>query len=115
MIVTPFDVAARTWMQGAIAMGYLVVALFFVSFWAETRARLFLFFTCGFLTLAIHRTIFALTFGDPVWDQFSFALRLIGYLIILAGIIDRRLRPAASASPAAATQTSAPDESPTRP
>lgn len=90
MIVTALDVAARTWMQGAIAMGYFVVALFFVSFWVETRARLFLFFTCGFLTLTIHRTIFALTFGDPVWDQFSFALRLIGYLIILAGILDRR-------------------------
>ena len=32
MIVTALDVTARTWMQSAIAMGYFVVAMFFVSF-----------------------------------------------------------------------------------
>lgn len=85
------------WMQGAISMGYLVVAMFFVAFWRETRDRFFAFFASGFALLAVHRTIFALTYTDAAWTNISFTLRLLGYLIILGAIIDRRARPAASA------------------
>ena len=91
MVLTSLEALARTGMNGAIAMGYLVVSLFFISYWRETRQRLFVYFTTGFLILSVHRSIWALTFGDATWDQFSLALRLVGYLVILAGIIDRRM------------------------
>lgn len=87
----PTNEAVRVAMQGAIAMGYFVVACFFVSYWRETRQRLFLYFACGFGILVLHRTLFALTFGDPAWDTIAITLRLIGYVTILAGIIDRRV------------------------
>jgi hypothetical protein len=94
--VTPsMSEAVRIWMQGAIAMGYLIVALFFVRFWSETRDRLFVFFATGFGILCIHRTMFALSHGGAGWDEATFALRLVGYLAILIGIIDRRIRPSA--------------------
>ena len=85
------------WMQGAISMGFLVVAMFFVSFWRETRDRFFAFFATGFAVLSVHRTIFAFTYTNAAWTNFSFTLRLAGYLIILGAILDRRARPAASA------------------
>ncbi len=90
-MTVPMGDAVRIAMQGAIAMGHLVVACFFVKFWRESRQRLFLYFACGFIVLTIHRTMFALTFGDPAWDTIPITLRLIGYLTILAGIIDRRV------------------------
>lgn len=92
MILTATIVeSVRSWMNGAISMGYLIVGCFFLQYWRETRERLFVFFTLGFVVLAVHRTMFALMFGDA--DAFTFTLRLAGYLLILAGIIDRRLRP----------------------
>jgi Family of unknown function (DUF5985) len=84
--------AVRIWMQGAIAMGYLIVACFFLRFWKETHERLFIFFTTGFAVLALHRTLFALCYDMHQWDELTFALRLAGYSIILGGIIERRLR-----------------------
>jgi hypothetical protein len=92
MILTAtFSESVRSWMNGAISMGYLIVACFFFQYWRETRERLFVFFTIGFVVLAVNRTMYALMFGDA--DALSFSLRLAGYLVILGGIIDRRLRP----------------------
>ncbi len=83
--------SVRSWMNGAMAMGYLIAACFFFQYWRETRERLFVFFTIGFVVLAVHRTMFALLFGEA--EALTFTLRLAGYLLILAGIIDRRRRP----------------------
>ncbi|MBK5260881.1 MAG: hypothetical protein JJE51_14920 [Thermoanaerobaculia bacterium] len=82
----------RAWMSGAIAMGYLVVAFFFLRFWRETRERLFLFFTGGFLILVLHRAFFGLTYGRADLETITFGLRLAGFLVILIGILDRRFR-----------------------
>ena len=91
LVATPLETALRTWTNGAISMAYLVVGLMFLAFWRETRQRIFIYFTTAFAILAIHRTVFALTFGEENWDEFSFAIRLLGYLVILGGIVDRRM------------------------
>jgi uncharacterized protein DUF5985 len=75
--------SVHIWIQGAIAMGYFVVMLFFVNYYRQTHQRLFFFFSAGFGVLAVHRTLFALTAVDTA----SFALRLFGYLLILVGIL----------------------------
>jgi uncharacterized protein DUF5985 len=75
--------SVRIWMQGAIAMGYLVVMLFFINYYRQTHQRIFFFFSAGFGVLAVHRTMFALT----AVDMASFSLRLLGYLLILVGIL----------------------------
>ena len=78
--------AFRIWTQGAIAMGYVVVAFYFMRYWRETRERLFLFFSAGFVTLAMQRLLLGLS-ADL---QLTFSLRLAGYLLVLAGIIAQR-------------------------
>ena len=91
MTLPAFEILVRSWMNGAISMGSFVVGLYFITFWRETRQRLFVYFAGGFMVLAVHRVIFAITSEDPVWEEFSLSLRLVGYLIILAGIVDRRM------------------------
>jgi len=91
MTLPAFEILVRSWMNGAISMGSFVVGLYFIAFWRETRQRLFVYFAGGFMVLAVHRVIFAITSEDPVWEEFSLSLRLVGYLIILAGIVDRRM------------------------
>lgn len=78
--------AFRIWTQGAISMGYVVVAFYFMRYWRETRERLFLFFSAGFVTLAMQRLLLGLS-ADL---QLTFSLRLAGYLLVLAGIIAQR-------------------------
>jgi uncharacterized membrane protein len=92
IIAVPLQDALRIWMQGAIAIGYLVVAIFFIQFWLETHERVFLFFATGFVVLTIHRALLGLANEDLDWRAVTFSLRLAGYVIILIGIIDRRSR-----------------------
>jgi uncharacterized membrane protein len=92
MTASPFQI----WIQGAVTMGYLVVALFFVSFWRETRDRMFTLFAAGFFILSLHRFAFAMTLDNPGWTNTVFSLRLLGYLFILGAIIDRRVRASAA-------------------
>jgi hypothetical protein len=92
ILAVPLQDALRIWMQGGIAIGYLVVAIFFIQFWLETRERLFLFFATGFVVLTIHRAMLGLASEDLDWRAVTFSLRLAGYVIILIGIIDRRIR-----------------------
>ena len=92
IIAVPLQDALRIWMQGAIAFGYLVVAIFFIQFWMETRERVFLFFATGFVLLTIHRALLGLASDELDWRTVTFSLRLAGYVIILIGIIDRRIR-----------------------
>ena len=97
IMAVPLQDALRIWMQGAVAFGCLVVAIFFIQFWMETRERLFLFFAPGFVVLTIHRAMFGLATDDSDWRAVTFSLRLAGYVIILIGIIDRRMRSRPSA------------------
>lgn len=78
------------WIAGGIAMGYFVAAFFFLQFWREKKERLFLFFTAGFLILALHWTIFGLAYGHS--EALTFGLRLAGFVVILIGILERRMR-----------------------
>lgn len=78
--------AFRIWTQGALAMGYVVVAFYFIRYWRETHERVFIFFSAGFVTLAAQRLLLGLS-ADL---QITFSLRLAGYLLVLAGIIAQR-------------------------
>ena len=76
-------------MLGVIAMGFLVAAVFFLRFWRETRDRLFAFFAAAFLLMAVMRPL--LGNGQP--DNLAFYLiRLVAYVIIIIGILDKNLR-----------------------
>jgi Family of unknown function (DUF5985) len=75
--------------SGLLVMGYAVAAVFFLRFWRTSRDRLFLFFSAGFALLALQRTSLAaaslLVFPETAY----YAIRLLAFLVILVGIIDK--------------------------
>jgi hypothetical protein len=74
---------------GMLSAGYLVAALYFARFWRDTRDRLFAFFGAAFLLLALQRTALALLDGTGASDAVLYGLRLVAFLVILYGIIDK--------------------------
>ena len=80
--------------SGAITMGYLVVGLFFLRFWRETRDRLFLIFAIAFWILGIQRVALVLT-RHMAEGTGLYLLRLFAFLLILGAIIDKNRAPRA--------------------
>jgi hypothetical protein len=79
--------------DGAAVMACLAVGLFFVRFWRESGDRLFVCLAAAFGIFAINYTILGTL---PLADErrpYAFALRLIGFVAILVGILvkDREL------------------------
>lgn len=78
-------------LSGAVTMGFLTAALFFVRFWQKSRDRLFLAFTVAFVLFALNQCI-ALWLGAA--DErigYTYLLRVLGFVLILAAIIDKNL------------------------
>jgi hypothetical protein len=73
-------------MSGAIAMGYLVAGLFFLRFWRRTDESLFLYFCAAFWILAVQRVALALTAAPSEDDTLFYIIRLVAYVVLLAGI-----------------------------
>ncbi|HZQ99988.1 MAG TPA: DUF5985 family protein [Chloroflexota bacterium] len=84
---------SNDFLLGAIAAGLLLAALFFLRSWRETGDRLFLLFAVAFAVEGVSRVALAGA-GHPSEGQPAFyGARLVAYLIILAGIADKNLRP----------------------
>ena len=78
-------------LSGAVTMGYLVAALFFVRFWTKSRDRLFLAFAIAFVLLALNQLL-ALWLGAA--DErvgYTYLLRVLGFGLILFAIVDKNL------------------------
>jgi hypothetical protein len=75
-------------MQGAVVMACFVIGLFFLRFWKKSRDRLFLFFSAAFVLMGMDWL--ALAFGNSEEPQtLLFVVRLIAFLLILVGIVDK--------------------------
>jgi hypothetical protein len=74
---------------GAVTLGYLVGGLFFLRFWRRTRDRLFLAFAVAFALFALNQGLVDLL--EVVREPWSlvYALRVVGFLIILGAILDK--------------------------
>jgi hypothetical protein len=80
------------YLAGAVTLGYLVAAGFFARFWRRTGERLFLSFGVAFVLLALNQAM-AWWLGEA--DErigYTYLLRILGFLLILAAIIDKNLR-----------------------
>lgn len=75
--------------SGAIVMGYGVCGLFFLRFWRTTRDRLFAVFSGAFWVLGLQRLALGLTEPIEEWQTGMYAVRLLGFLLILGAIIDK--------------------------
>lgn len=82
-------------LSGAVAMGFGVCALFFLSYWRRTREELFLAFSLAFLLLGIGQTVLALG-NIPNEERGSvYLLRLAAFLLILVAIWRKNRRASA--------------------
>jgi hypothetical protein len=73
-------------LSGAVALGFVVCALFFLRFWRRTRDGLFLYFGLAFLLLGTGQSVLALG-NIPTEERGSvYLIRLLAFLLILVGI-----------------------------
>jgi hypothetical protein len=74
-------------LSGAVALGFLVCALFFMRFWRRTRDQLFVAFALAFALLGVGQSVLALA-NIPTEERGSLYLfRLAAFAIILVAII----------------------------
>jgi hypothetical protein len=76
-------------LAGALAAGYAVAALFFLTFWRDTRDRLFGFFAGAFVILALQRLALAWALAGQHETTIYYILRLAAYVLILIAIVDK--------------------------
>lgn len=77
---------------GALGLGFLAVALFFLKFWRRTGDHLFAAFAVAFVLLAANQAAPVLL-GIASEDQAPvYLLRLTAFVIIIAAVLAKNLR-----------------------
>lgn len=78
-------------LAGAVTLGYVVATVFFLRFWRRTADRLFLAFAVGFALLALNQALAQWLGAADERIGYTYLLRVLGFLLILAGIFDKNL------------------------
>lgn len=78
-------------LTGAITMASLVIALFFLRFWRNTRDRFFLYFAASFFIEGLHRVYSALNDAGGEDSPLHYLIRLLAYGLILWAILEKNL------------------------
>ena len=79
----------HAFISGALMMGQVVAAGFFLRFYRVTRDRLFLLFAIAFSILAISRIALALAEAPDEVRPLFYLLRLLAFIVILVAIVDK--------------------------
>ena len=79
-------------LSGAVTLGFLVGAAFFLRFWRKTRDRLFLAFGAAFVLFALNQFLAAALLVVIEPSSLIYGLRVLGFLLILAAIVDKNMR-----------------------
>lgn len=80
-------------LRGATFICDLAISVFFWRYWKDKGDSLFRFFACAFFLLAISALVVALLGSSGDFAPFAYGLRLIAFLSIIAGIVNKN-RPA---------------------
>lgn len=78
-------------LSGAVTFGYLVAALFFARFWKKTGDRLFVAFAIAFVLLALNQALAQWLGAADERVGYTYLLRVLGFVLILAAIVDKNL------------------------
>jgi hypothetical protein len=78
-------------LSGAVTFGFVVAGLFFLRFWRRTRDRLFLAFATAFMLLALNQALAQWLGAADERVGYTYVLRVIGFLLILAAIVDKNV------------------------
>jgi hypothetical protein len=78
--------------HGAVAMGCLVAAFFFLRFWQQSRDRLLLHFAMAFLLIGLSYTLLGTVVLASEWRVYVYVMRLLGFCLILYAIVEKNRR-----------------------
>lgn len=78
-------------LSGAVTMGFLTAALFFIRFWRKSRDRLFLAFAVAFALFALNQCLAFWLGANDERIGYTYLLRVLGFVLILAAIVDKNL------------------------
>ena len=73
-------------LSGAITLGFLVAALFFLRFWRRTHDRLFLAFAFAFALLGVGQAVQALADIPEEERSYVFLIRLAAFTQIIVAV-----------------------------
>ncbi len=80
------------YLHGALTAGCLVIGLVFLKYWRVSHDRFFLFFASAFWVFAIGWALRAFVPSAGDHGHFVYVPRLLGFLLIMAGIFDKNRR-----------------------
>jgi hypothetical protein len=78
-------------LSGALTTGFVVAAMLFLRFWRRTHDRLLLAFAVAFALLAVNQLIATLLGAGDERTPYTYALRVLGFVLILFAIIDKNV------------------------
>jgi type II secretory pathway component PulM len=87
----------KQFLWGLLAMASAVASLLFLRYGKMTRERLFLYFSAAFLAMALNWLGLAIIEPDNEHRHVAYLLRLLAFVLILVGIIDKNVRAARGA------------------
>jgi len=76
-------------LSGAVTLGFLVAALFFVRFWRRTRDTLFGAFAAAFFLLGLNQALLVVGHIPVEERSWIYVLRLAAFLIIILAIANK--------------------------
>lgn len=82
-------------LAGATSIACLVIAVFFTKFWRQTSDRLFAIFGFAFFVFAINRFTLIFLARESEARAYLYLGRLLMFVLILAAIVDKNIRPSA--------------------
>jgi len=82
-----------TFLWSVSAASSLIAAVFFLRFWTETRDRLFACLTGAFAVLAMNYTGLAIFPTSTEAMHLPYVIRLVAFILIIVGIVDKNMRP----------------------
>jgi hypothetical protein len=88
------SVATKLMLYGFIVAEQLFITVCFYRFWRASRERLFAWFAAGFLVMALHRLLLGFTLVDAIGLEAQtpvFLIRLLSYMLILAGVVAKNI------------------------
>jgi hypothetical protein len=82
----------KEFLWGLLGMASAVASLLFFRYARVTRDRLFLFFSAAFLSMTLNWIGLAIIEPDTEHRHVAYLLRLLAFVLILVGIIDKNVR-----------------------
>ena len=82
----------NSFLLGALAMGFLVAAMFFARFFMRTRDRFFAFMATAFGVMSVNQLALASFGEDSEYRSWLYLVRLSAFILILAAVVDKNRR-----------------------